>query len=151
MPASAGGTHVVLHGVVRMTAMKLERGARTRLGNASGFTLVELLCVVAIIGVLTAIVIPRFMGFRALAIDARAKSDLRNAANAEEAYFVGVGEYLSCVNDDCKNQLPDFRLSPGVEIHINANNGPHPSFLGTAVATGGDKTFSYNSAAGGMR
>lgn len=119
--------------------------------GAAGFTLVELLCVVAIIGVLTAIVIPRFMGFRALAIDARAKSDLRNAANAEESYFVGTGEYLSCVDDECKNQLPDFRLSPAVNINIAAHNGAHPSFLGTAVAAGGSKTYTYNSAAGGMR
>jgi prepilin-type N-terminal cleavage/methylation domain-containing protein len=136
-----------------MTARKLwcwGRAPARAAGNA-GFTLVELLSVVAIIGVLTAIVIPRFLGFRQLAIDARAKSDLRNAANAEESYFVAVGEYLSCSNDQCKNQLPDFRLSPGVTISIAADNGPHPSFLGTASAAGGAKVFTYNSAAGGMR
>jgi len=136
-----------------MTAGKLGRWrttSRLAAGNA-GFTLVELLCVVAIIGVLTAIIIPRFLGFKQLAIDARAKSDLRNAANAQESYFVGVGEYLSCIDDQCKNQLPDFRLSPGVTINIAADNGPHPSFLGTAQASGGSKVFTYNSAAGGMR
>jgi prepilin-type N-terminal cleavage/methylation domain-containing protein len=127
------------------------RNPRSVLRNAAGFTLIELLSVVAIIGVLTAIVIPRFMGVRRLAIDARAKSDMRNAANCEEAYFVAVGEYLSCTNDTCKSQLPNFRLSPGVTINIAADNGSHPSFLGTASAAGGSKTFTYNSAAGGMR
>ena len=126
------------------------RSTRPLTGN-EGFTLIELLCVVAIIGVLTAIIIPRFMGVRQLAVDARAKSDLRNAANAQEAYFVAVGEYLSCTNEICKNQLPNFRLSPGVAIDIEADNGPHPSFLGTATAAGGSRTFTYNSAAGGMR
>jgi hypothetical protein len=91
------------------------------------------------------------MGFRQLAFDARVKSDLRNAANAEEAYFVAVGEYLSCADDQCKNQLPDFRLSPAVTIKIAADNGPHPSFVGTASHIGGGKIYTYNSAAGGMR
>lgn len=127
------------------------RNPRSIARNTAGFTLIELLCVVAILGVLTAIVIPRFMGVRQLAIDARAKSDLRNAANAEEAYFVAVGEYLSCANDTCKSQLPSFRLSPGVTINIAADNGAQPSFLGTAAAAGGSRTFTYNSAAGGMR
>jgi type IV pilus assembly protein PilA len=135
-----------------MIASRLGGRRRTRLiASNAGFTLIELLCVVAIIGVLTAIIIPRFMGIRQLAVDARAKSDLRNAANAEESYFVGVGEYLSCDNDLCKNQLPNFRLSPGVSIDIVADNGPHPNFIGTASAFGGSKTFTYNSAAGGMR
>lgn len=140
-------------GVVRMIASSpgVTRHARSISRNSAGFTLIELLCVVAIIGVLTAIVIPRFLGIRQLAVDARAKFDLRNAANAQEAYFVAVGEYLSCANDTCKDDLPSFRLSPGVTISIAANNGPQPSFLGTAAAAGGSKTFTYDSAAGGMR
>ena len=140
------------HGVVRMIAsgQRGRRHARSISGNA-GFTLIELLSVVAIIGVLTAIVIPRFMGVRQLAIDARAKSDLRNAANCEEAYFVAVGEYLDCTTDTCKSQLPSFRISPGVTMRIVADNGHHPSFIGTASSAGGSKTFTYNSAAGGLR
>src|SRR5215475_7164975 len=114
--------------------------ARCRTGHAAGFTLIELLSVVAIVGVLSAIALPRFLGFKQTAVDARAKSDLRNAATAEEDYFVGTGDYLTCADDVCKNQLPDFRLSPGVSISIAADNSPHPSFSGTATAAGGSKT-----------
>ena len=60
---------------------------RLRLKNESGFTLIELLVVVAIIGILAAIAIPQFSAYRKRGYEAQVKSDLRNAATAEEAYF----------------------------------------------------------------
>jgi prepilin-type N-terminal cleavage/methylation domain-containing protein len=129
----------------------IPRSRRSRWRTTSGFTLIELLSVVAIIGVLVAIALPRLLGFRASAIDARAKSDLRNAATSEEAYFLGLGDYLTCTDDQCKNQLPNFRLSPGVTINMTANNGSQPTFVGTSFAAGGDKTYTYDSAAGGLK
>jgi prepilin-type N-terminal cleavage/methylation domain-containing protein len=115
-----------------------------------GFTLLELLLVVAIIAILGAIAIPQFVSYRQTAFDARAKSDLRNAANAEEAYFVATGDYLDCVNTSCISQLPDFRLSDTVTITMTAANGAQPTFTGTAYTSSGNKTFLYDSAAGGM-
>ena len=67
--------------------------------NQSGFTLIELLVVVAIIGILAAIAIPQFAAYRAKGFDARAESDCRNAATAEEAYFVDFAEYSSTPAD----------------------------------------------------
>jgi type IV pilus assembly protein PilA len=58
-----------------------------RLQNESGFTLIELLVVVAIIGILAAIAIPQFSAYRKRGYEAQVKSDLRNAATAQEAYF----------------------------------------------------------------
>ena len=60
-----------------------------RLGapQESGFTLIELLVVVAIIGILAAIAIPQFASYRKRGYEGALKSDLKNAATAQEAYF----------------------------------------------------------------
>ncbi|HKX51483.1 MAG TPA: prepilin-type N-terminal cleavage/methylation domain-containing protein, partial [Candidatus Binatia bacterium] len=55
--------------------------------NAKGFSLIELLVVVAIIGLLAAIAIPQFLSYRAHAVDSQMKSDLKNAALAMDSYF----------------------------------------------------------------
>jgi type IV pilus assembly protein PilA len=55
--------------------------------NQKGFTLVELLIVIAIIGILAAIAIPQFSTYRAKAFIAVAKSDAKNAYTALQAYI----------------------------------------------------------------
>jgi type IV pilus assembly protein PilA len=66
-----------------------------RLKNESGFTLIELLVVVAIIGILAAIAIPQFAAYRKRGHEAQVKSDLRNAAVAQEAYFAANSTYFN--------------------------------------------------------
>ena len=83
--------------------------------NQSGFTLIELLVVVAIIGILAAIAIPQFAAYRAKGFDARAESDCRNAATAEEAYFVDNASYSSDTAT-----LPGYVLSADVDVAIAA-------------------------------
>ena len=61
--------------------------------NQKGFTLIELMIVIAIIGILAAIAIPQFAAYRQRAGDAATQADIRNAATAMEAYFVDNGDY----------------------------------------------------------
>ena len=63
-----------------------------------GFTLIELMIVIAIIGILAAIAIPQFAAYRARSFNSAAQADLRNAATAQEAYFVDWETYCGDIN-----------------------------------------------------
>ncbi len=58
-----------------------------RNNKEKGFTLIELMIVVAIIGILAAIAIPQFSSFRTKAYNSAALTDLKNAMTQEEVYF----------------------------------------------------------------
>jgi type IV pilus assembly protein PilA len=60
-----------------------------------GFTLIELMTVVLIIGVLVVIALPTFLGARTLAYDRAVQSDIRNAFAAEKAYYTDTLTYTT--------------------------------------------------------
>ena len=59
----------------------------------NSFTLIELVVVIAIIGVLTAFAVPNFMAARERARDIQRKNDLKQLQNAVEMYKLDFGEY----------------------------------------------------------
>ncbi|HWC73200.1 MAG TPA: prepilin-type N-terminal cleavage/methylation domain-containing protein [Gemmatimonadales bacterium] len=67
----------------------------------TGFTLIELMIVVVIIGLLAAIAIPKFANTKEKAYIASMRSDLRNLVTAEEAYYADSIAYTD--QTDCNH------------------------------------------------
>ena len=65
----------------------------TKKSAQKGFTLVELMIVVAIIGILAAIAIPQFAAYRQRAFNSAAQSDLKNFKTAMETDFADNQAY----------------------------------------------------------
>ena len=59
--------------------------------NQKGFTLIELMIVIAIIGILSAIAIPNFLSYRAKGQDTSAKTEASNFYSASMAEFADTG------------------------------------------------------------
>ena len=67
--------------------------------NYKGFTLVELMVVVSIIGILTAIGIPQFQNYQVRAKVSEAKLQLASIYSAETAFQADADTYASCLSE----------------------------------------------------
>ena len=74
------------------TAVAAARARRAK--GDGGFTLIELMVVVMIIGILLAIGVPTFLGARQRAYDTEAKSNLRSAMMAAQTWFADSRSYV---------------------------------------------------------
>jgi type IV pilus assembly protein PilA len=74
--------------------------ARTRGSSEHGFTVIELLVVIIIIGILLAIAVPSYLGFRDRAANNSAKANLRAALPAADAYYMDNGTYVGMEGTD---------------------------------------------------
>ena len=107
-----------------------------------GFTLLELLVAMAMLGVLATIALVQYAEYKGRGFDARAESTLRMVVAAEEAYFIENANYISCTQADCHSLLNGVvRIENGITLNI-ASVGT--SFSGSAThSQGTGETFSY--------
>jgi len=119
---------------------------KLRLQSQGGFTLIELLVVVAIIGILAAIAIPQFAAYRKRGFEAQVKSDLRNAAVAQEAYFAAYSVYKA-LTPMAAATAPGFNPTTGVTVN-SAIGGQ--TFLLTATHSTCTGTWTFSSTNGSI-
>jgi prepilin-type N-terminal cleavage/methylation domain-containing protein len=125
--------------------------------DESGFTLIEVLTVSAIIGILSSIAIPVLRSQPAKAQTATAASDLRNTATAMESYFADKGTYGSAT--ELTADGVGASVSKGSIVVIVQHNGTDYCLAGlrnTAMPTtiSGLRNSAlrwYDSAAGGLQ
>ena len=87
-----------------------------------GFTLVELLVVLIIIGLLAAIVIAAFANQQDKAHDADAKSYARSAQTAMESFFVDMKSYTGVTRADLEEQQTSLKDASNLAIVTATSN-----------------------------
>jgi type IV pilus assembly protein PilA len=124
--------------------------------HSPGFTIIELSVVLAIFGILAAIAIPQYSGYRERAYNASAIGELRNIAAAEESYFANHQQYKA-LNDCATVQagercqvdgLPGVsQLGKGMSVTVTASQ---TGFQAQAKHYRASKTCSWDSTKGGL-
>jgi prepilin-type N-terminal cleavage/methylation domain-containing protein len=82
--------------------------------SAKGFSLLELLIVVAIILIIATIAIPSFLRSRQAANENSAVANLRTVSNAQATYLTSSGGFFGTMDDLVEGELLDNRFGSGV-------------------------------------
>jgi type IV pilus assembly protein PilA len=114
---------------------KLREGTH---GGQEGFSLIELLVVILIIGVLAAIALPAFLGQREKGQDASAKSAARNLVSGMESFYASNKTYQGAENDDDVKKIGVLGNGDGqASVEASGSN----SYIVVGHSASGNKFF----------
>ena len=115
-----------------------------KLNSIKGFTLVEIMIVVVIIGLLVAIAIPGFQKIRSSAQDSAVKANLRQIGTGAQTFFTQNGVQTSCNTSDIVGTNPSQLM--GTFTPTAGETYVTPIVVGsaiTATGVGGTRTITY--------
>jgi len=114
---------------------------KLRGSNQKGFTLIELMIVIAIIGILAAIAIPNFVLYRQRGYNASSNADIKNAYTSAQVYFTdfATGTVTSGILTSY-----GYVVTSGVALDVTA--GTQSTLAMTTYHPSGSKTYSINNA-----
>jgi len=121
--------------------MNFLKGIRSR----QGFTLLELMIVVVIVGVLAIIIVPNLISGPTRARDSQRKADLQTIKNTLEGYYNDNNSYpvslevLTQGNTPYSKGLPTDPKTKAAYIYITAGSPPNSYILKTELENNNDK------------